>query len=254
MRDNLLMTGSRSSKDMKNIILLFVTVSVISACAGVRTDRATEVHFFTQGMEDAEVTRVSKALSELGYQIELNSLSVPATVEGPTVVHSPLFINRSRVQELIDRLVKLGYTQINVQLTKKSNHFYTGNNIGLYLKAYSDIVTNESGDNLLQRVYAGQCPNADGELTFGKGGKFSVELYVWDEKSDAETKILIDGKWRRDGEMIFLSLNHGIEKFKISHFRNSNQYGVTEGILLKNQTNGEKLYNCDFVFRTIELK
>jgi len=91
------------------------------------------VHLYSRYLSPTQVNAVTSKLNELGFKVETNTLAFPDTVKQSTLVYSPFIESEQRLNSLIGDVEKLGWTLSRPQILMEGNHWYTKNNVGLFL-------------------------------------------------------------------------------------------------------------------------
>lgn len=77
--------------------------------------------------------RVKTELEDHGYVVESVSVQPPDTITESTIITGPRPTVLDNFRGLYDILEKLGYPNMAIQAIESGNHWYRGDNIGLYL-------------------------------------------------------------------------------------------------------------------------
>ncbi|MCW8194612.1 hypothetical protein F6455_07415 [Proteobacteria bacterium 005FR1] len=215
--------------------------------AGLTACSSTRVHLFTQGVEPDELIRVQSALEDEGFATELNSLRIPDVLSGPTLLYSPSHDALQEVEALGNLLMSLGY-DVSLEAVARGNHFYTGENIGLYL---APLQTNQPGRATLSGMeFNGDCPSEDAYLTFESAHRFSAEFISWDDSAAKETVKRLSGTWYRSGDSVHLQWEGNAVELSFIPLHAEREYGDVTGYRLLNPS--DRLSDCDFVFREVK--
>lgn len=215
--------------------------------AGLTACSSTQVHLFAQGVESGELSRVQSALEAEGFATERNSLKVPEVLSGPTLLYSPAHEDLQEVEELGDLLMSLGY-DVSLEPVARGNHFYTGENIGLYL---APLQANQAGRATLSGMeFNGDCPSEDAYLTFESAHRFTAEFIGWDDSAQEEIVKRVSGTWYRNGESVHLQWEGNEVELSFMPLHAEREYGDVTGYRLLNH--GDRLSDCDFVFREVK--
>ena len=221
-------------------LLLLLTVVFVGGCA------RTQVHIFTNDLTTDNIQTIEHELQAMGFETVRNSLDVPEEIIGPTVMYSPRHRNIKQVEQLGNRLLALGYDLI-LMPAGRSNHFYTNNNVGLYLVPFNPAA--QASMNPAGREFNGKCPTVDAYLNLAIDDGYQLEIIVWDEASNTELIAKSTGTWQRNGDIITLSGarngNNDKVELRLMPFT-ENTYTKVTGLRLANQS--ESLRGCDFVY------
>ena len=145
----------------------------------------------------------------------------------------------------------MGYSNISEQLLNSSNHSYTRNNIGIYLKPYNAIATNSKSSILTQKIFQSDCTNSDGELQFMENGQFTLQLMTWNHTDDSEVENRYQGTWEKhdvnDQNEVLLRFDSYSIILTVQSFITRYSNGTVSGINLLNTNHSEPIPDCDFI-------
>lgn len=111
---------------MKIWKLVIVTV-MLAGCS------ATEVHLYTRYLSEADIDKVTTTLEQANYKVTTNTHAFPDTVNQSTILYSPFIKDETHLQGLIGSLSDNGWVIPNVEMLKSGNHWYSKDNVGLFL-------------------------------------------------------------------------------------------------------------------------
>lgn len=204
------------------------------------------------GSDQAELDRVHEGLSDLGFDITYNDLEIPESINGPTLVYSPLNSNITDVDLILGKLHDLGYADISLIEFHKDNHAYTKNNVGIYLHRFEKLRQSGMDIRPIMKEYHGLCPEHDELMDLEKIDVLELTRYEWQESSNAEVEHISNGTWHvLNDKELFLNIDGQQLSFKIEKYyahANGRNYSV---IKLINRSDENEITNCDFEYREI---
>lgn len=236
--------------------LLPIALVILTSCTARQ-----DVHVFNLGYSDAEVQTVMAALQESGFRPHANSLAVPDGIHSSSIIYPPIVENFETVSLLRDTLASTGHAQLELIYETRGEHFYSTENIGLYLvnPEYSEPVPQTSSDPQgqhpeLSHVYYSNCEDVEAELSLLGQDAAVLEVIEWSERTQRERSTVFDGQWSRsDSTLEFELFDEGKIIFSYSEFDGRDDYGRFYGIDLVNIENLSELASCDFRYVTYDL-
>lgn len=224
-------------------------LSILLLMAGLAGCTTTQVHLFTEGVDPRELGRVQSALEAKGFDTELNPLRIPDVLSGPTLLYSSSHDEIEQVESLGNLLLSLGY-DVSLEPMAKGNHFYTGENIGLYL---APPQASQPGQARLSGMeFNGDCPDEDAYLTFESAHRFTAEFIAWDDSAQEEIVSHLAGTWYREQDSVHLQWDGNAVELSFMPLHAEREYGDVTGYRLVNHTG--QLSDCDFVFREVQAR
>ena len=240
---------------MIRLTKLFI-LGLLTACTS-----QTQVHIFTVEIEEPEINQLSNLLEEKGFDVRPNSLPVPTRITRHTVIF-PAIVQDFSIVELIESTMDYaGYPDARLILESEANHFFSTNNIGIYLiNPNFDYVSENSGvdpyslggkdDNRLTYNYFSECPGASeaqSELNLYPSGTAILEEFVWAEDTRQEVSYIHDGDWLADSSSVKIDIfGKGELRFSIEEHSGTNWFGPYEGITLVNQHSTMDIERCNY--------
>lgn len=200
-------------------------------------------------MTPPEIASISQLLQNSGYRVQTNTLPVPEAITTPTLIYSPTNRNLHGVEALRDRLAEAGHA-VDLVPVSSGNHFYTRNNLGLYLHP-APPGPNRKVDIAGKELF-GECPTVDATLQLNRDNSFSLSLIDWDDVHKKEVVTKADGSWKRDRQWVLLDTSHRQVRFRITELDKQTKYGRVTGVELRNESNGPVVDGCSFVYREID--
>lgn len=223
-----------------------------------------QVHIFSLGVGDAQVAHLSSLLEDVGFNAQPNTLPVPPSVLRHTVIFPAIVPNFAIVELIESTLETAGYPRPRLVLETDANHYYSSDNIGVYLVdpdfegTAADLLADPyalGGEDAtpLSYNYFSECPKgseAQSELNLYPSGMAILEEFVWDEKSQEEISVLHDGEWESDSAEVRLSLfRQGELRFSITEHTGSDWFGPFEALTLVSQSSTMDIERCNYTYK-----
>ena len=211
-----------------------------------------EVHIFNQGYSSAKVSQVTAALDDAGFKTKPNHLAVPDQITRTSIIYPPIVQDFTGIDSVKDALSGIGFSQIELIHETQGEHYYSSENIGLYLVKPGYVPQSDFEDKVdskqnLSRIYYSNCGDLEAQLNLYPAGAAMLELYDWNERTDREITIVVDGEWNAaETELVFGLFDGGEIIYSISEFEGRDNYGRFVGIdldVLKNTTDQQ---SCNF--------
>ncbi|MBA3989376.1 MAG: hypothetical protein C0463_09695 [Idiomarina sp.] len=112
---------------MKATVPFFIVLT-LSGCA------SQKVFLNDYKLNDASVEQVQALLEREGFDVQVISVQPPSSIHSSTILSGSSAAFGSSVDRLVNALDELGYHHnINTSIVQQGNHWYRGDNIGLYL-------------------------------------------------------------------------------------------------------------------------
>lgn len=134
----------------------------------------TTVHLNSRYLDEADTQEIIGALESEGFATVVNEHPFPQQVIRTTLLHSPTMMIRSpEVIEHVHTIVSdLGWNLQQLDGLAKSNHRFTGNNLGLFIvPAGVNVRSGNSAADLSQTYQSSQCPDVF-QITLLSDGQF----------------------------------------------------------------------------------
>lgn len=165
---------------MKAVASFFLPLCVLTMLAGC----ASQTVFLNDyELNESSVKQVQELLENEGFDVQVISLQLPASIDSSTLLSGSRATFGPSVDRLVKALDELGYQNVNTVIVQKGNHWYRGNNIGLYL--FDAELTEKPGRNVQGEYKAEDCESME-TLTLTKEQKFIITF------SDSEP---LKGNW-----------------------------------------------------------
>lgn len=234
----------------------FLSLLLLVGCAS-----RTQVHIFSLGMDTREIEHLSSLLAEEGFDVRPNSLPVPGGFFRHAVIFPAITQNFSMVEQVKSAMGKAGYSNAQMILETEANHYYSTNNIGVYLinpdfkgSAASliqhPLALGGADATPLTFNYFSECPEgseAQSELNLYPSGVAILEEFIWHDEDNREISVMHDGEWKSDSSSVEIDIfGSGELRFSIEEHIGSNWFGPYKGLTLKNQLNTMDIEQCDY--------
>lgn len=177
-------------------IIFIILIALISACS-------THIHLVTEGYSQQKVTHLRQSLVESGYQVTAQNIVIPEEFPNSVIAVNPSYRSFKTIEDLRLLLGQLGFSPAVERRFGQGHHFYTKDNIGLYLRN-PDVVTEGKMPPYLRTQY---CNKGDANLEFKSSGEFILET----ERYDNDDYLLeySKGKWQLVNRILTLQLDNG---------------------------------------------
>lgn len=84
-------------------------------------------------LNDNSVQQVQSLLEHEGFEVQVISLAPPSSMQSSTLLSGSRAAFGPDVERLMTALAEQGYQDINARIVRSGNHWYRGDNFGLYL-------------------------------------------------------------------------------------------------------------------------
>ncbi|PCH62341.1 MAG: hypothetical protein COC19_03030 [SAR86 cluster bacterium] len=217
---------------------------------------------FSAAIELDTIAALTEVLEDQGFRVTVNSLPIPASIHSPTIIFPPLVQDMSRVDTIQAAMQNAGFEQVRLIYNTQGNHFYSTENIGVYLLSADSPLPERNLDSTalggsdaskISHVYYSECADSESELNLFPGGVVLLEEFVWDERNEREHSIIYDGQWQEIDAAIVLDLyDDGELYFNIVEQTGSDRYGEFKGLTLVNQLKNAELNHCNYTYLDYE--
>lgn len=213
-------------------ILPFLVLMMVSGCA------SQKVFLNDYTLNDSSVQQVQALLESEGFDVQVISVQPPSSIHSSTLLSGSRATFGPSLDKLINALDALGYHDINTRIVQQGNHWYRGDNVGLYL---FDVDFAENPERNLQGVYSAEECESMATLTLTREQTFTITF--------ANSESLI-GNWAVDsmpylhlfGNTGYLNFYYQIEFDTQQDF--SGEVRITRLLPLGNH---REVQNCVFV-------
>ncbi|WP_137166756.1 hypothetical protein [Salinimonas lutimaris] len=146
-----------------------VVALLIGMLAGCAT--RTSVHVYARYMNEQEQQRLQQSLEQNGFDVTLNTLGFPASIEASTLLYSLLLKNSQDIDHVTKIAGRLGITVAHVRSLTEGNHWYTKDSLALFV--LPENFTGVLKVDLHHRFISDKCPQTLA-LTLHSNGTFDV--------------------------------------------------------------------------------
>ena len=133
---------------MKAIAPFFILI-MLSGCA------SPKVFLNDYKLSESSVQQVQELLESEGFDVQIISVQPPSSIHSSTLLSGSTASFGPSVDRLVNVLDELGYDNINTIIVQQGNHWYRGDNVGLYL--FDAEFARKSGRNVQGEYKAEDC-------------------------------------------------------------------------------------------------
>ncbi|GAB5540229.1 MAG: hypothetical protein Salg2KO_23320 [Salibacteraceae bacterium] len=221
------------------------------------------VHIFSLGIEEKDVESLSTRLEEAGFNAKPNSLPVPPSLYKHTVIFPAIVQDFATIELIESTMASAGYPDPRLVLESELNHYYSTDNIGVYLVnpdfegTAADLVSDpyalgDEESNPLSYNYFSECPDnseAQSELNLFPSGVAILEEFVWDETTNTEESVIHDGEWVSDSSTVEVSIfGKGQLFYSIMEHKGSDFFGPYEALTLVHKQGTMDIEACNYTY------
>lgn len=143
----------------------FLILMMLSGCA------SQKVFLNDYKLNDSSVQQVQALLESEGFDVQVISVQPPSSIHSSTILSGSRAAFGPSVDRLVNALDELGYHNINTTIVQQGNHWYRGDNIGLYL--FDADFADKPGHNVQGKYTAEDCDSM-ATLTLTRGREFII--------------------------------------------------------------------------------
>ena len=225
---------------MKLVLLSMLSV-VILGCTN-----HTTVHLYGRYLSETNIRTIKETLEKQDLRVEVNQFDFPSDIQQSTILYSPLLKNTELVSEISKQLSLLDYQIHQSQTLVSGKHFYTKNNLGLFV--LPDNNTHQKHKIDIAKEYLSTNCEQSVSLHLKQDGSYqlSFEKLPFPKETD-----YLEGVWRiTQYPYILLGSKQGYEwfYFRIENRQDSDRLGPIDKTLLIGADKYSMLYACDFVY------
>jgi hypothetical protein len=228
-------------KPMKTLVLVLLFLPFMFGCTN-----QTTVHLYGRYLSPPITTNIKNTLERAGFNVEVNQLTFPSSIQQSAILYSPLIEDRDAISAIIEQLSLLNYPIHKNQPLVAGKHFYTKNNLGLFILPENENLTKQSIDiaNAYKSVNCGHTVS----LNLNKDGTYTL---FFAQLPFSDTTDYLKGVWHFT-EYPYLSLGpkNGYEwfYFKMQQEHTVDKIGKIHKTLLISQDKYSHLHFCDFAY------
>lgn len=130
-------------------IVPFLILMMMSGCA------SQKIFLNDYKLNDSSVQQVQALLESEGFDVQVISVQPPSSIHSSTILSGSRAAFGPSVDSLVNALDELGYHNINTTIVQQGNHWYRGDNIGLYL--FDADSADKPGRNIQGKYRAEDC-------------------------------------------------------------------------------------------------
>jgi hypothetical protein len=204
------------------------------------------VHLYGRYLPKEKTTLIKKTLEASGFSVEINQFPFPDDVTQSTILYSPFIQDEYAVNIASKELANLGYPINYSQSLFSGKHFYTKNNLGMFILPGGNTTEKLTID--IANLY--KSTNCDHSVTLNLDAKGRYEL-TFKQLPFPEESDYLEGRWRiTQYPYILLSLDNGYDwfYFQIRNEQSRDHIGPIQKTLLVSQDRYAHLYFCDFEY------
>lgn len=238
---------------MKNIIIIVPFFLLMASCA-----TRHEVHIFNKGYSSEEIGEVAHTLNELGFSVRPNDLDIPKQISRTAIIYPPIVQDFASIETVRNSLSKIGISNVDLIYETQGEHFYSTENIGLYLVNPDYVEPQEQEKGLspaqnLSRTYYSNCDDLEAQLNLFPAGAAILQVFEWNDTENRERTYVLDGEWdTSENRLAFELFSGGTIEYVVSEFIGRDDYGRFYGIDLESDENTSELQPCDFRYITYD--
>ncbi|RUO59964.1 hypothetical protein [Pseudidiomarina marina] len=136
---------------MRHKLILLAGLSALFFIAGCAVPI---VYLNDYELEESNFEKVKNALEEKGFKVNRVSLKPPSNIHESTIITGSKATVEQNYNQIMPILASLGYSNTDITFVESGNHWYRGDNIGVYLfddgvgeKPEREIIGEYSSDN-----------------------------------------------------------------------------------------------------------
>ena len=151
----------------------------------------TAVHIYGKYFEGDSLQPIKETLQAAGYEVQINSLDVPASVTDNSILYSLTIQNDQAVSEISEIATQAGYKIVSQMPLTRSNHWYTKNSVALILFPDDASATSRFYPQDLIHSYQTAGCETPFELKLSSDGQYQLSGFDWPH----EQQEYLQGTW-----------------------------------------------------------
>ena len=215
----------------------------LTACAA-----PTKVHLYGRYLSESNIKNITDTLEESGFDVEANQHEFPTNLNQSTILYSPLIKDRDAVTTLVSQLSELNIAIFDTQPLFEGKHFYTRNNLGLFILPDGTTLREQINErDVANEYHSFDCEN---HITLNLNANKTYELLM-DKLPYPKESDYLTGIWRiTQYPYISLGPKEGYEwfYFEIQQDSEIDKLGTINQVKLIGQDEYSYLHFCDFVY------
>lgn len=227
---------------MKVLLLKLLLAALLSGCSH------TKIHLVHQQLSKAKISSLVNAFEQENINVVVSTAVVPSEFPDVSLAMNPGYSDFALIEKIKQTLAIHSLSVVQEFRFAQGQHFYNGNNIGVYLKDSSNRVM----PSYLRTQY---CKYADATIQFSSNNTFTVEyeansLDKVEKMEDAEQQLsTILGHYDFDGKKLSLFLENGTtQRFTYAKEEKETHLGPRQADTFKPlQLHQQSVLNCEFL-------
>jgi len=225
--------------------LLIICILLLSAC------QSPKVYIINQGYSDQKISQFKQAFKVQGLIVIESQVDIPKEFSDVALATNIGFSDQTLINQVQQILNQFGLSQTEHYRFKQGNHYYSNNNIGIYLKNPN----RSDEENLPPYLTTQNCAFADATLQFIKSGEFVLE---YENRPYTDDKLYkLSGLWRYvDGKLTLTGESIESQVYQQSNVTMQTHLGLRPGEEFKPQTTSNKFsaLNCEYSIIYMDLR
>ena len=217
--------------------LLIILLVLLFGC------QSPKIYIINQGYTHNQVSNFKNAFKLQGLSVHESQVNIPQKFSDVSLATNIGFSDQKLINQVQSILNEFGLSNAEHYRFKQGNHYYSDNNIGVYLKNPNRL----DKEDLPPYLTTQDCMSADATLQLNKSGEFVLEYENRPYTDDKLHKIL--GFWLYVARKLTLT-GKSIEpqSYQQSHETMKTHLGLRPGEVFKPQINTNSLpaLNCEF--------
>jgi hypothetical protein len=217
--------------------LLIILLIVLSGC------QSPKIYIINQGYSQKQVSSFKKEFKLHGLTVYESQVNIPQEFSDVSFATNIGFSDQKLINQVQSILNKFGLTNADHYRFKQGNHYYSDNNIGVYLKNPNRL----DKEDIPPYLTTQNCITADATLQLSKSGEFVLEYENRPYTDDVLYKR--SGVWRYvDSKLTLTGESIESQTYLQSHETMQTHLGLRPGEVFKPQINTNSLpaLNCEF--------
>ncbi|MCL5051256.1 MAG: hypothetical protein M1473_12165 [Firmicutes bacterium] len=153
---------------MKSALCLFALCLIPLMLVGCASQK---VFVNDYKLNESSIQQIQELLEREGFDVQVISVQPPSSIHSWTILSGSSAAFGASVERLVSALDELGYHNINTAIVQQGNHWYRGDNIGLYLFD-TDFVEKPGRKNTI--LYNAKLCEAMATLTLTRDHTFTI--------------------------------------------------------------------------------
>jgi len=218
-------------------VLLIILLLVLSGC------QSPKIYIINQGYSENQISSFKQAFKEQGLAVYESQVNIPKEFSDVALATNIGFSDQKLINKVQSILNKSGLTQAEHYRFKQGNHYYSDNNIGIYLNNPNRL----NKEDLPPYLTTQNCDFADATLQFIKSGEFVLE---YENRPYTDDKLhKTSGFWRyKNNKLTLTGKSIESQAYQQSNETMQTHLGLRPGEVFKPQINTNSLpaLNCEF--------